>query len=171
MVMVKNILNSIMRDASGSVAAGLAVAVMVSACAYDPPRSSKPSRPSQSTTEVPDAPSVSPGKEPEPGDLPTWTEDRPAAPRSPVSSLMDKADAQMDAGELDQAQATLERALRIAPYDPLVLSRLAKVKLELGSPEQAEALASKSNGLIRGDEALRDYNNQLIKAARWKQGR
>jgi tetratricopeptide (TPR) repeat protein len=155
-----------------NIAASAVLSLIIGACAYEPPHPTQTRIPGQPTTSRPaESPAVSPGQPPKPGDLPTWTEDRPTAPRSPVAGLMAKANSQMDAGELEQAQATLERALRIAPYDPLVLTRLAEVKLELGSPAQAEALANKSNGLVRGDEALRTYNNQLIDAARRAQGR
>jgi len=92
-------------------------------------------------------------------------------PNRPVQALVEKADAQSAAGDLAGAGATLERALRIEPRNPHLLNRLARVRLQQGSLDQADSLASKSNALAGGDSALRRDNQEIISAARGAAGR
>jgi cytochrome c-type biogenesis protein CcmH/NrfG len=87
-----------------------------------------------------------------------------------VSDLKNKAKQQMTAGELDQAFATLERALRINPNDPLIWNMLAEIQLKRGNAEQAEQLARKSNLLVGKDKPLRHRNWMIIAQALEKKG-
>lgn len=84
-----------------------------------------------------------------------------------VAALLRKAES---SGSPQAAAATLERALRIEPDNPLVWNRLAKVRLEQGRPGQAEALAMKSNALAADRPALWPENWAIIADARGRQG-
>lgn len=87
-----------------------------------------------------------------------------------VVSLWDHAQAQSSYGKLDQAGASLERALRIEPLNPVLWQELAHVRLEQGLYRQAENLAFKSNSLAEGNRRLRKTNWTIIGVARAKRG-
>lgn len=89
---------------------------------------------------------------------------------SAVVSLLNKARAQSTAGQLHEASASLERAVRIEPRNPYLWQELARVRLEQGQYRQAENLAAKSNSLIAVDGAMRKQNWRIIGQARTKQG-
>ncbi len=88
----------------------------------------------------------------------------------PVGELLAKAELEHSAGQLSQAEATLERAMRIAPRDPLLWQRLAEIRLEQGDAQQAETLARKSNALVTLDTSLMHRNWQIIAQARRMRG-
>ena len=91
----------------------------------------------------------------------------PVASRNPaVVALLDRAHSQSAAGELEQAGASLERALRIEPRNALLWQKLARVRLDLGLYRQAESLAAKSNGFAAGNRILRGENWRIIGQAR-----
>lgn len=99
------------------------------------------------------------------------TRPRSAASSNPaVLSLLDRAHRQSAAGELEQAGASLERALRIEPRNALLWQELARVRLDLGLYRQAESLAAKSNGFAADDRTLRGENWRIIGQARSGQG-
>jgi tetratricopeptide (TPR) repeat protein len=93
----------------------------------------------------------------------------PAAPRpssAAVVALIDAAAAQASSGDVDQAAATLERALRIEPSNATLWHRLAVLRMQQGRYEQAMELAMRSNSLARGDARLLDANRQVIERSR-----
>ncbi len=87
-----------------------------------------------------------------------------------VVALLDQAQVQSSAGQLDQASASLERALRIEPRNAALWQELALVRLDQGLYRQAENLASKSNALARDNRRLRKKNWHIIGKARSKNG-
>lgn len=87
-----------------------------------------------------------------------------------VASLMDDARADLAAGRLARAGASLERALRIDPRNPRLWQELARVRLKQGDYAQAESVAARSNSWARGDEQLRAENWRLIAQAREARG-
>ncbi|QSA95563.1 tetratricopeptide repeat protein [Methylococcus sp. EFPC2] len=107
---------------------------------------------------------------------------RPAAPSKPrvdapvkasppaVAALMQEAESSRSAGQLDNAAATLERAIRIQPRNAQLWQQLAAVRLQQGQPGIAEDLAKKSNVLAKGDRALTQKNWTLIAEARRSKG-
>jgi len=118
---------------------------------------------------LPPSPPPPPGTEIrpyEPSALPPSAQPRPV-PNRAVAVLQRRADDQQRAGDLDGAAASLERALRISPRDPMVWHRLALVREQQGRYGQAEELAAKSNSLADGLETqlMRD-NWQLIARCR-----
>ncbi len=99
------------------------------------------------------------------------TPPRPEASSNPaVVALLDRVHSQAAAGELEQAGASLERALRIEPRNALLWQELARVRLDQGLYRQAESLAAKSNGFAAGDRTLRAENWRIIGQARSGQG-
>lgn len=95
----------------------------------------------------------------------------PAAPPEPsqntaVLALYDQAKQQSAAGRLEAAGASLERALRIEPRNPVLWQELARLRLTQGQYRQAENLAAKSNALAGGDRRLRAENWRIIGQAR-----
>jgi len=89
---------------------------------------------------------------------------------SPVVALLDKAQIAEQAGRHEDAAATLERAVRIDPYDPMAWQMLARVRLAQGDGSQAEAMAARSNSLLYGDEASQRENWRIIARARRMRG-
>jgi predicted negative regulator of RcsB-dependent stress response len=89
---------------------------------------------------------------------------------SAVISLWDNAQSEAAHGNLDRASASLERALRIEPLNPVLWQKLALVRLDQGLSRQAENLARKSNSLAEGDRRLRRKNWTIIGEARAQSG-
>ena len=79
---------------------------------------------------------------------------------------MDSARADMEAGRLSNAAASLERALRIEPRNPRLWQELARVRLQQGDYAQAESTAARSNSWAGNDSALRAENQRIIEQAR-----
>lgn len=93
----------------------------------------------------------------------------PAQSNSASTALIETASRQYESGQLDQAAATLERALHIQPNNPATLHYLGVLRLQQGQYQQAQTLALRSNMRIVGNEALRNRNLQLIQAAQQAQ--
>lgn len=128
-----------------------AIIAVLQACGVAPPVKSP----------LPEPPPPSPAPE-------TPREVVPSA--SPVVALIDKAQTAQRAGRFEDAAASLERAVRIDPYDPLAWQMLARVRLAQGDTAQAEAMAAKSNDLAYGDDALQRENWRIIAQARRMRG-
>jgi len=100
---------------------------------------------------------------------------QPATPPEPsrnaaVLALLDKAQAQSSAGQVEAAGASLERALRIEPRNPVLWQELARLRLGQGQYRQAENLAAKSNALAGDEKRLRTENWRIIGQARSRLG-
>jgi len=80
--------------------------------------------------------------------------------------LIETASQQYADGHLDQAAATLERALHIQPNNPATLHYLGVLRLQQGQYQQAETLAVRSNLRAGANHALHNRNLQLMEAAR-----
>ena len=93
--------------------------------------------------------------------------ERSVRPESPVvRALVESASRDLAAGRTEQASATLERAQRIEPGNPVIVHYLGQVRLRQGNYQQAEALAAKSDVLSGGDRTLHERNVWLANAAR-----
>lgn len=88
-----------------------------------------------------------------------------------VAGLMENARADVAAGRLSNAAASLERALRIEPRNPRLWQELARVRLQQGQYAQAESLAARSNAWAGADTAMRAENARIIAEARELLGR
>ncbi len=148
----------------------LALAVGLSACAsnttstrYPPPVIQRSPPPSAETF---------PRGEPAPMPSPARRNDTPAGPAGgpAVIALLHRADQQYMDQDLGSAAATLERALRIEPRNPLLWHRLASVRLDQGQIDQAMQMAAKSNSLAGGNHGLLARNWQLIALAHRAKG-
>ncbi|PQP00723.1 hypothetical protein C5612_22530 [Pseudomonas frederiksbergensis] len=89
----------------------------------------------------------------------------PSQSNSASTTLIETASRQYGDGQLDQAAATLERALHIQPNNPATLHYLGVLRLQQGQYQQAETLAVRSNMRVGSNVALRNRNFQLIQAA------
>lgn len=111
-----------------------------------------------------------PSSTPTPAPMP-----EPAAKPSPsenvaVAGLIQNARADVAAGRLTNAAATIERALRIEPRNPRLWRELALVRLKQGEYVQAESVAARSNSWAGNDNTLRAENWRLIAQAREARG-
>jgi hypothetical protein len=88
----------------------------------------------------------------------------------PVLALLTTAQQQQANGDLNGASSSLERAQRVAPREPQVLSRLAQVRMAQGDAAQAEQFARRGLGFANGRPALQASLWGLIAQAREKQG-
>ena len=142
----------------------LLVAALLAGCAAAPPTPAPPETSPQSTpppAPVETAPPVALGAPAAPA---------PRAQNPAVERLMASARADQAASRLGSAEATIERALRIAPHDARLWQQLARIRLQQGQYAQAESLAARSNTWAGGDSALRAENWNLIAQARDARG-
>lgn len=105
-----------------------------------------------------------------PPPAPTVPKSAEAISGQAVSSLVKQARAQRAAGQPQQAQALLERALRIEPRNYFVWSALAQTYLDQRNYDQAESVAGKSNSLARGNVYVELENWKIIRSARSGRG-
>jgi len=110
---------------------------------------------------------LAPEPTPEPEPLPP--EGVPTPLPKALLALLDRAEDFTAAGDLDEAAAALERALRLAPEEPQLWHRLAAVRLAQGDSGAAEAMALRS---VDRDPAgrWRVANWRLIAQARRQAG-
>jgi len=83
-----------------------------------------------------------------------------------VLALLEHAEQQANAGDLESSAASLERAIRINPGNAVLWYHLATVRLAQGEALQAEQLAVKSSSLAPGNTIQQARNWKLIAAAR-----
>jgi Flp pilus assembly protein TadD len=74
-------------------------------------------------------------------------------------------------GDIDGASATLDRALRIEPSNPLLWIELGRVRLIDGNAHQAEVCARKALALASGDPAAQGQAGRVLADALRTQGR
>lgn len=87
-----------------------------------------------------------------------------------VDTLLAQARLQWQAGDLPQAVATVERALRIEPYSPYLWQHLAALRLAQQRPELAAQFAAKSNSFAGGQRQLLLRNWRIIAEALRQRG-
>lgn len=143
-----------------------AAAVLLSLLAGCSATAPKPDSPAQ----VPTAPSVNVPQIDAPVPEPQVSPEIVAPSRKAVVALLARAERDSNVGDYEAAVVSLERALRLAPKDPLLWQRLAEVRLQQGKFAQAEQLAAKSNALVGKDEAVRTANWRIIAQARELRG-
>lgn len=78
------------------------------------------------------------------------------------TALVAQAHAQANGGDYGQASATLERALRIEPDNPLLWIELGRVRLGANDPAQADAMGHKALALATGDLAAQSSAWHLV---------
>ncbi|AZS51656.1 tetratricopeptide repeat protein [Entomomonas moraniae] len=88
-----------------------------------------------------------------------------------VLALLTTAQQQKDAGNLNEAAASAERAQRIAPSEPRVLYMLSVIRLQQGDAEVAEQLARRALSYTTDGQAeLKSNLWEVVAQARDKQG-
>ena len=88
-----------------------------------------------------------------------------------ANALVTQARTQAGAGEYPAAGATLERALRIEPDNPLLWVELGRVQLGEGNAGQADAMGRKALALATGDPAAQAAAWRLIADSLHARGR
>ena len=87
----------------------------------------------------------------------------------PVLALIARARTASRQGNLGQARADIERAIRIEPRNPVLWHYLGKLSLQQSRYREAINLALKSNQLAK-DNKLRSDNWRLVAHARYQLG-
>ncbi len=87
------------------------------------------------------------------------------------TALVSQAQKQARSGDLVAATATLERALRIEPDNPLLWIELGRLRLQEKNGVQAQSFARKALSLATGDPRTQSFAWQLIADALRAQGR
>lgn len=150
-----------------SVVAGLVLALTACQSLFGPPYSSEPPRQPtpQSGTPQP-GPGVPTPQQPVPEPVP-----QPPQPQQPPkefhlsaasAALVKQSRTQSVKGEYPAAIATLERALRIEPSNPLVWIELGQVHLASRNAPQAESMGRKAVALATGVPMVQSTAWRLI---------
>jgi tetratricopeptide (TPR) repeat protein len=155
---------------SSSLIYGLGIlfaAALLAACPGPSLRSS-PNEPSSIEQPPPAPPATAPIPSPAPRPPPPPRENH----LSPAtSSLVTQAHALMAHNDFDGASATLDRALRIEPNNPLLWIERGKLRLSESDPRQAESCARKALALASGDRAAQAQSGRLLADALRAQNR
>jgi Flp pilus assembly protein TadD len=126
-----------------------------------PPPQSTPSAPLPPPPPPP-APRAGTAAAPGPGESPYTPQPRAFHLGAATRALVGQAHKQAGGGDYDQAAATLERALRIEPGNPLVWIELGKVRLEEKDGAQADSMGRKALSLATGDPDAQASSWHLI---------
>lgn len=99
--------------------------------------------------------------------VPTEPEPVPPTPRAatPSSTLLASVDAAVAAGQLEQAAALCERALRISPRDGHVWYRLATIRYQQERFTDAAGLARRAMSFAGPDAKLAQDSQRLLQQA------
>jgi len=129
-----------------------------------PPTAETPS--TRAPAPTPPATRPPPRSEPAP---PRDSDVPPARPQSDASGasgvLLEQSRAQRAAGSLPAARASLERALRLDPNNPVLWLELGELELQTGNNTQAATLARKAMTLTGRDTRLATRAERLLRAA------
>ncbi len=130
-----------------------------------PPRAPVPATPTPPppvvVNPVPDVP------EPPPAPAQPLPLPRTAPPVSSAGqALLSQSRSLQAAGRYPEAAATIERALRIDPRQPVLWLELGTIRLKEGDFAQAESIGRKALSLATGDAGLTARAEQLIATAR-----
>jgi hypothetical protein len=133
----------------------LAAASLLSACSlFHSTQAGSPTPTASGPSTTPPQPGTA---QPEPG---TPTPAVPEPPRPPpkqfklspaTAALVAQAHKQETGGDYAPAAATLERALRIEPENPLLWIELGQIRLSEGNAAQADSMGHKALALATGD--------------------
>ena len=152
----------------------LAAASLLSACSVF--------RSPGSPSEEPSATQTSPGPgtaQPQPAP-PTETVPTPEQPPRPpkqfklspaTNALVQQAHTQAHTGAFAPAAATIERALRIEPDNPLLWIELGQIRLSENNPAQADGMGHKALALATGDPQAQASAWRLIAESLRARGR
>jgi tetratricopeptide (TPR) repeat protein len=151
------------------MAVALGLAALLSGCPAPAPRPSPVPNP-LSTSDAPASPP--PGMSPPHAPVP-----RPPQPArenrlSPATrSLVTQAHTLASHGDIDGASATLDRALRIEPNNPLLWIERGRIRLTENDAHQAEGCGRKALALASGDQTTQRQAARLLADALRAQNR
>ncbi|MBI2778652.1 MAG: hypothetical protein HYX62_02520 [Gammaproteobacteria bacterium] len=148
---------------------GVATALLLAGCASQMSKD-KPAAASKEPSPVSREQKVTPKENAAPPPVASSPAAAPAPEVSQVTSpavadMLKKAERLVKAKKLGSAVATLERALRLEPKNPVIWHRLASVRQQQGRLAQAADLAAKSNALLGENNPLRAQNDSIIAKA------
>jgi tetratricopeptide (TPR) repeat protein len=159
-----------------TLTAALAAAALLGGCSLFAPRPTQPSNGSpspqpQSSGSLPPspAPPSAPPAQPVPPSPPPPSRENHLSPAT--HSLVTQARTQISHGDLDGASATLDRALRIEPNNPLLWIERGRLRLAESDPHQAEGCGRKALALASGDRSTQAQAGRLLADALRAQGR
>ena len=158
-----------------TLTAALAAAALLGGCSLFAPRPTQPSNGSpspqpQSSGSLPSpAPPSAPPAQPVPPPPPPPSRENHLSPAT--HSLVTQARTQISHGDLDGASATLDRALRIEPNNPLLWIELGRLRLAESDAHQAESCGRKALALASGDRGTQAQAGRLLADALRAQGR
>jgi hypothetical protein len=143
----------------------LVMAVSLTACSVfqHPPETPEGLPPGTS----PSAPGTAQPQPAPPSEATPVPEQPPRPPKqfklSPATNaLVQQAHTQAHAGAFAPAAATIERALRIEPENPLLWIELGQIRLSENNPAQADAMGHKALALATGDPQAQASSWRLI---------
>jgi tetratricopeptide (TPR) repeat protein len=151
------------------IAVALGLAALLTGCPAPAPRPSPSSNPlPTSDAPAPPPPTLAPPHTPAPRPPQPARENR----LSPATrSLVTQAHTLMAHGDIDGASATLDRALRIEPNNPLLWIERGRVRLAENDAHQAEGCGRKALALASGDQAAQRQAARLLADALRAQNR
>ena len=130
-----------------------------------------PGTPSTTPAPAPQAPGTAVPQPPPPPQHPPAPPPRQFHLSAASSALLTQAHAQAAGGDFGQAAATVERALRIEPDNPLLWIELGRLRMSDNNPGQADAMGRKALALSTGDASTQASAWQLIADALKAQGK
>jgi tetratricopeptide (TPR) repeat protein len=142
-------------------------AIAVSGCALRAPPPSFPvthPAPAGSAHPAPGTPAApaEAAPVPAPGEKPYTPAPKQFRLGAASQALVSQAHQQSAGGDYGAAAATLERALRIEPDNPLLWTELGRIRMGESNPAQAEAMGRKALALATGDPAAQSSAWHLI---------
>jgi Tetratricopeptide repeat len=130
-----------------------------------------PPPPGQAIGTVRPAPPVPVQPSPAPPEQPSTPAPRQFHLGTASRALVAQAHAQANSGDFGQASATIERALRIEPENPLLWIELGRMRLGAADAEQADGMGRKALSLGTGDPAAQASAWRLIADSLQARGR
>lgn len=113
----------------------------------------------------PSSTSLPPSPETAPPVVPSEEVPPPPRPATPASTLLASVDQAMAAGQLEQAAALCERALRISPRDGTLWYRLATIRYQQNRFSDAAGLARRAMSFAGPDAKLAQDSQRLLQQA------
>jgi tetratricopeptide (TPR) repeat protein len=137
-----------------------ALALLLGGCAppwtRPEPQGNAPAVPQPAEPAAPPAPAV-PAPPPRPPQPPRENHLSPA-----TRSLVTQAHTLLAHGDIDGASATLDRALRIEPSNPLLWVEIGRLRLAENNAHQAEVCGRKALALASGDRSAQAQAGRLL---------
>jgi hypothetical protein len=156
--------------------AALTMAVLLAGCSLFAPHSPQSPTPAgagpAAQSPGPSSPGAPPPASPETAPVPRAVPPPRENHLSPATrSLVTQARTLAAHGDLDGASATLDRALRIEPNNPLLWIERGRLRLAESDAHQAEGCGRKALALASGDRSAQAQAGRLLADALRAQGR